>query len=96
MTFGSLAILESKDLVEIAWGLVQSKQPFLWVIRPGLIKRIEMDRRFACKFLRKCWKKGLNSEMGTQRKALSHFVVVHFGAIIDGTQYWRVLAKVFQ
>lgn len=36
VSFGSIAAISDKEFLEIAWGLADSKQPFLWVIRPGL------------------------------------------------------------
>ncbi|KAL1220243.1 UDP-glycosyltransferase 76E5 [Cardamine amara subsp. amara] len=35
ISFGSLALMETKEVVEMAWGLYDSNQPFLWVIRSG-------------------------------------------------------------
>nr|ABR18044.1 unknown [Picea sitchensis] len=35
--FGSVAVMSDQELLELAWGLEASKQPFLWVIRPDLI-----------------------------------------------------------
>ncbi|GAB2274424.1 hypothetical protein Dimus_009193 [Dionaea muscipula] len=37
VSFGSMASISAAEFVEIAWGLEASKQPFLWVIRSGLI-----------------------------------------------------------
>ncbi|CAH2048136.1 unnamed protein product [Thlaspi arvense] len=37
ISIGSLAITQEEEFVELAMGLVQSNQPFLWVIRPGSI-----------------------------------------------------------
>ncbi|KAG5238291.1 UDP-glycosyltransferase [Salix suchowensis] len=34
---GSLASMDAKDILEMAWGLANSKQPFLWVVRPGSV-----------------------------------------------------------
>ncbi|KAK9683377.1 hypothetical protein RND81_10G135900 [Saponaria officinalis] len=36
VSFGSLAALGEDEFQEIAWGLANSQQPFLWVVRPGL------------------------------------------------------------
>nr|XP_027118363.1 UDP-glucose iridoid glucosyltransferase-like [Coffea arabica] len=36
VSLGSIATLDQKELTEMAWGLANSHQPFLWVIRPGL------------------------------------------------------------
>ncbi|KAG2673325.1 hypothetical protein I3760_13G085400 [Carya illinoinensis] len=35
VSMGSLAFMDEKELTEMAWGLANSQQPFLWVIRPG-------------------------------------------------------------
>ncbi|KAL2955482.1 hypothetical protein AAZX31_18G031500 [Glycine max] len=37
VSFGSIAAISKTEFLEIAWGLANSKQLFLWVIRPGLI-----------------------------------------------------------
>ncbi|XP_027164976.1 UDP-glucose iridoid glucosyltransferase-like [Coffea eugenioides] len=36
VSFGSIARMDQNELTEMAWGLANSDQPFLWVIRPGL------------------------------------------------------------
>ncbi|CAO2142771.1 unnamed protein product [Urochloa humidicola] len=41
MSFGSLAVVEPHEFVELAWGLALSKRPFLWVVRPKLIHGFE-------------------------------------------------------
>jgi hypothetical protein len=38
VSFGSLACIDEKELLEIAWGLANSQMPFLWVIRHNLVK----------------------------------------------------------
>ncbi|XP_024969198.1 UDP-glycosyltransferase 76B1-like [Cynara cardunculus var. scolymus] len=38
VSFGSLAMIEESQFLEMAWGLANSKQPFLWVVRPGSIQ----------------------------------------------------------
>ncbi|VYS59566.1 unnamed protein product [Arabidopsis thaliana] len=35
ISVGSIAHMETKEVLEMAWGLYNSNQPFLWVIRPG-------------------------------------------------------------
>ncbi|KAK7828071.1 udp-glycosyltransferase 76b1, partial [Quercus suber] len=37
VSFGSIAALNEAQFLEIAWGLANSNQPFLWVVRPGLV-----------------------------------------------------------
>lgn len=38
VSFGSIAEMNGAALVEVAWGIANSMQPFLWVIRPGLVQ----------------------------------------------------------
>ncbi|KAF9621326.1 hypothetical protein IFM89_019412 [Coptis chinensis] len=37
VNFGSITVMTSQQLNEFAWGLANSKHPFLWVIRPDLV-----------------------------------------------------------
>lgn len=37
VNFGSITVLSPKQLVEFAWGLANSMQTFLWIIRPDLV-----------------------------------------------------------
>ncbi|KAF3443528.1 hypothetical protein FNV43_RR13212 [Rhamnella rubrinervis] len=37
VSLGSVAFLSEKEVAEMAWGLANSEQPFLWVVRPGSI-----------------------------------------------------------
>ncbi|KAL5701821.1 7-deoxyloganetin glucosyltransferase [Ranunculus cassubicifolius] len=37
VNFGSITVMTSEQLLEFAWGLANSKYPFLWVIRPDLV-----------------------------------------------------------
>nr|QAV53748.1 UGT85AD3 [Fagopyrum tataricum] len=37
VNFGSVTVLTPNQVTEFAWGLVNSMQSFLWVIRPGLV-----------------------------------------------------------
>uniref|UniRef100_A0A5B7AX51 Putative UDP-glucoronosyl/UDP-glucosyl transferase family protein n=1 Tax=Davidia involucrata TaxID=16924 RepID=A0A5B7AX51_DAVIN len=41
VSFGSIAAMDEKGFLEIAWGLANSKHPFLWVVRQGLIRGSE-------------------------------------------------------
>ncbi|CAL8175184.1 unnamed protein product [Prunus armeniaca] len=38
VNFGSITVMTPQQLVEFAWGLANSKKPFLWTIRPDLVK----------------------------------------------------------
>uniref|UniRef100_A0A7N0TWX6 Glycosyltransferase n=1 Tax=Kalanchoe fedtschenkoi TaxID=63787 RepID=A0A7N0TWX6_KALFE len=37
VNYGSIAVVSGEQLVEFAWGLANSKRPFLWIIRPDLV-----------------------------------------------------------
>ncbi|XP_039125950.1 7-deoxyloganetin glucosyltransferase-like isoform X1 [Dioscorea cayenensis subsp. rotundata] len=37
VNFGSITVMTKEQLGEFAWGLANSKHPFLWVIRPDLV-----------------------------------------------------------
>jgi len=38
VNFGSVIVMRHQQLVELAWGLSNSKKKFLWVIRPDLVE----------------------------------------------------------
>ncbi|KAE8703111.1 7-deoxyloganetin glucosyltransferase [Hibiscus syriacus] len=38
VNFGSIAVMSPQQMIEFAWGLADSKQPFLWIVRPDLVK----------------------------------------------------------
>ncbi|KAK1608237.1 hypothetical protein QYE76_031910 [Lolium multiflorum] len=38
VSFGSLASMDAAELLEVAWGLANSGQPFLWVVRRDLVR----------------------------------------------------------
>jgi UDP:flavonoid glycosyltransferase YjiC (YdhE family) len=39
VSFGSLTSMDAAELLEVAWGLANSGQPFLWVVRRDLVRR---------------------------------------------------------
>ncbi|CAI0443401.1 unnamed protein product [Linum tenue] len=41
VSFGSVATITEAELLEIAWGLANSQQPFLWVVRPNSVENSE-------------------------------------------------------
>ncbi|XP_021763872.1 UDP-glycosyltransferase 76B1-like [Chenopodium quinoa] len=38
VSFGSVAAMSKAEFLELAWGLLESMVPILWVVRPGLIQ----------------------------------------------------------
>ncbi|KAL4188546.1 hypothetical protein AMTRI_Chr08g160820 [Amborella trichopoda] len=76
-SFGSLASMESSQVMEIAWGLANSGRPFLWVVRPGLINVLNA----ACLpsgFTEQVGLRGLVVEWAPQKKVLAHGAVGAF------------------
>jgi UDP:flavonoid glycosyltransferase YjiC (YdhE family) len=37
VNFGSVTVMTPQQLIEFAWGLANTKKPFLWIIRPDLV-----------------------------------------------------------
>ncbi|KAL5172631.1 7-deoxyloganetin glucosyltransferase [Glycine soja] len=38
VNFGNVIVMRHQQLVELAWGLANSKKKFMWVIRPDLVE----------------------------------------------------------
>ncbi|KAG6414919.1 hypothetical protein SASPL_122296 [Salvia splendens] len=37
VNFGSITVMTANQMTEFAWGLANSKKPFLWIIRPDIV-----------------------------------------------------------
>ncbi|KAD1566676.1 hypothetical protein E3N88_42621 [Mikania micrantha] len=73
VSFGSLAGVEESQFLEIAWGLANSKQPFLWVVRPGSVKGSEWLEPLPDGFLEIIAEgRGYIVKWAPQRKILAH------------------------
>ncbi|KAL5991640.1 hypothetical protein ACLOJK_012549 [Asimina triloba] len=71
VSFGSLASIKKAELVEIAWGLANSDQAFLWVIRPGSIDGLDWAE-VAEDFEERTRDRGLIIKWAPQVEVLSH------------------------
>nr|VDD57496.1 unnamed protein product [Brassica oleracea] len=71
-SFGSLADIEEKEFLEIAWGLRNSKQSFLWVVRPGLVRGTEWLDSLPCGFMENVGDKGKIVKWANQLDVLAH------------------------
>ncbi|KAL4587679.1 hypothetical protein LXL04_000553 [Taraxacum kok-saghyz] len=78
VSLGSLATIDAKVATEMAWGIANSNQPFLWVVRPGSVNGCDW-----IEFLPEC----LVSEMKTrglivkwvpQKEVLAHSAIGGF------------------
>ncbi|XP_058109360.1 UDP-glycosyltransferase 76B1-like isoform X2 [Magnolia sinica] len=71
VSFGSTASFDKRNVVEIAWGLANSDQPFLWVIRRGSIHghdQVELPEGFE----EKTRERGQIVNWAPQQKVLAH------------------------
>jgi UDP:flavonoid glycosyltransferase YjiC (YdhE family) len=78
VSLGSSAFMDVKELVEMAWGLVNSQQPFLWVVRPGLVPGAEWNDILPQSFKENIGKKGYIVKWAPQKEVLAHDAVGGF------------------
>ncbi|CAN6466805.1 unnamed protein product [Victoria cruziana] len=70
VNFGSITVMNQHQLVEFAWGLADSDYPFLWIIRPDLVKG---EAAFLPKeFLAKTGDRGRLAGWCPQQEVLTH------------------------
>ncbi|KAL2558164.1 UDP-Glycosyltransferase superfamily protein [Forsythia ovata] len=72
VSFGSVATMHEEKLNEVAWGLANSEQPFLWVVRPGLVHGSEWLEILSKEFLELISKRGYIVKWAPQQEVLSH------------------------
>lgn len=70
VNFGSITRLTKQQLIEFAWGLANSKQSFLWVIRPDLVVGDSTD--FSPEFKAEIQDKAKLASWCPQEKVLNH------------------------
>eukprot|EP00253_Pinus_taeda_P026556 PITA_26556 len=68
--FGSVSVMSEEEVLEFAWGLEASRQPFLWAIRPDLIRG--QTAALPCDFLEKVKYRSFFVRWAPQMKVLSH------------------------
>ncbi|KAK7305819.1 hypothetical protein VNO77_43731 [Canavalia gladiata] len=72
VSFGSIAAITKTEFLEIAWGLANSKHPFLWVVRPGLISGLEWLEPLPSGFMKNLEGRGHIVKWAPQQKVLAH------------------------
>ena len=72
VSFGSLAKFNETEFKELAWGLANSNQPFLWVIRPGLACGSEWLEALPDGFLEMVSGRGHIVKWAPQQEVLGH------------------------
>jgi hypothetical protein len=78
VSLGSGAFMDVKELVELAWGLAHSKQPFLWVLRPGSIYGAEWIEVLPEGFKENIGDRGYIVKWAPQKKVLAHCAIGGF------------------
>ncbi|XP_022157907.1 UDP-glycosyltransferase 76E12-like [Momordica charantia] len=78
VSLGSLAVSTQQELEEMAWGLADSRQPFLWVIRPGSIQGSDGVGSMPKGFQEKAGDRACIVQWAPQKEVLAHKAVGGF------------------
>ncbi|KAL0533618.1 hypothetical protein IC582_027657 [Cucumis melo] len=78
VSLGSVARLTNHELQEMAWGLVNSNQPFLWVVRPGSVRGSDGIGFILEEFQKKAGDRGCIVEWAPQKEVLAHSAIGGF------------------
>ena len=78
VSFGSVAWMSPRDLVETAWGIAGSGVPFLWVVRPGMVSGSADDHRLPEGFEAATRERGKVVAWAPQEEVLRHRAVGGF------------------
>ncbi|KAL3718859.1 hypothetical protein ACJRO7_003895 [Eucalyptus globulus] len=78
VSFGSLSIVSEAQFLEIAWGLANSGQHFLWVVRPGSVRGSEWLEVLPSGFLEGLDGRGYIVKWAPQHGVLAHPAVGGF------------------
>ncbi|KAL9415889.1 hypothetical protein AB3S75_039146 [Citrus x aurantiifolia] len=77
-SLGSIVSMDKKELKEMAWGLYNSKQPFLWVIRPSSTSASSGIELLPERFEEAVGENGCVVKWAPQKDVLSHIAVGGF------------------
>ncbi|KAL3732317.1 hypothetical protein ACJRO7_029052 [Eucalyptus globulus] len=78
VSFGSIASVNESEFSEIALGLADSQQPFLWVVRPGSVRGSELVENLPGCFLEALEERGKIVKWAPQHEVLAHRAVGAF------------------
>ncbi|KAJ4967703.1 hypothetical protein NE237_014404 [Protea cynaroides] len=76
VNFGSITFMTNQHLIEFAWGLANSKHPFLWIVRPDVV--IGESAILPEDFIEETKDRGLLASWCPQERVLSHSSVGGF------------------
>ncbi|KAA8536491.1 hypothetical protein F0562_028969 [Nyssa sinensis] len=72
VNFGSITVLTQNQIVELAWGLADSKQNFFWIIRPDLVMGDSDSAILPPEFIDETQERGFMASWCRQEEVLSH------------------------
>lgn len=78
VSFGSIVVVNVTEFLEIAWGLANSRVPFLWVVRPGAVPGVEWLEPLPKGFLEMLDGRGHIVKWAPQQEVLAHPAVGGF------------------
>ncbi|XP_052186940.1 UDP-glycosyltransferase 76B1-like [Diospyros lotus] len=78
VSFGSIAAMDEGQFLEMAWGLESSAQPFLWVVRPGLVGGWEWPGPLPSGFMERTRGRGHVMKWAPQQEVLGHGAIGGF------------------
>ncbi|TXG48396.1 hypothetical protein EZV62_027690 [Acer yangbiense] len=70
VNFGSITVMTPKQMVEFAWGLANSEQEFLWIIRPDIVKG--KSAMLPHEFVEETKERGLLASWCPQEQVMNH------------------------
>ncbi|KFK24982.1 hypothetical protein AALP_AA8G051200 [Arabis alpina] len=78
VSLGSVVNVKESEFLEIAYGLYNSKQPFLWVVRPGLVQGVEWITLLSEELMSSLEEKGKIVKWAPQQEVLAHRAIGGF------------------
>ncbi|KAG9158917.1 hypothetical protein Leryth_013301 [Lithospermum erythrorhizon] len=78
VSLGSITSMDEKELMETAWGLIGSEQPFLWVIRDNSVNGADFNPQLPDGFEEIIGERGCMVKWAPQKKVLGHSAVGGF------------------
>ncbi|KAJ0799370.1 putative 7-deoxyloganetic acid glucosyltransferase [Helianthus annuus] len=85
VSFGSMTVLSREELIELWYGLVNSRKNFLWVIRPNFVAGD--GQNIPTELLEGTMKRGYMVSWTPQEEVLAHPAIGVFSLTVDGIRH---------